>query len=59
MWVWGAYFNPHRFTYGGMACNFPVSIVIAIPTLLETLFSFEPNRRFFERAAVTLLMFRV
>jgi hypothetical protein len=40
-----------------MAGNFPVPIVVAIPTLLEILFSFEPNRRFFERPA--LLVFWV
>jgi hypothetical protein len=41
----------------GIACNFPVSIVIAIPTLLGILFSCEVNRRFFERAMVMLLGF--
>lgn len=56
MWVWVAYFNPHRFTYG-MAYNFPVSMVIAIPTLLGLLFFRKVNRGVFVRETVMLLVF--
>jgi probable O-glycosylation ligase (exosortase A-associated) len=56
MWVWVAYFNPHRFTYG-MAYNFPVSTAIAIPTLLGILIFRKVNRGIFVRETVTLLLF--
>ena len=56
MWVWVAYFNPHRFTFG-MAYNFPVSTVIAIPTLLGILFFRKVNRGIFVRETVMLLVF--
>jgi putative inorganic carbon (HCO3(-)) transporter len=46
MWTWIAYFNPHRFAYG-MAYTFPVATVIAIPTIIGTVFTRERNRRFF------------
>jgi putative inorganic carbon (hco3(-)) transporter len=56
MWVWVAYFNPHRFTWG-FAYDFPVSTVIAVPTLLGILFSRQVNRRIFERETLLLLLF--
>jgi putative inorganic carbon (HCO3(-)) transporter len=56
MWVWIAYFNPHRFTYG-MAYDFPVSTVVAIPTLLGILFFRKVNRGIFVRETVMLLLF--
>ncbi len=56
MWVWVAYFNPHRFTYG-IAYNFPVSTVIAIPTLLGILFFRKVNHKIFVRETVMLLVF--
>lgn len=56
MWVWIAYFNPHRFTWG-FAYNFPVSTVVAIPTLLGLLFSRERNHKIFERETFLLLAF--
>jgi probable O-glycosylation ligase (exosortase A-associated) len=56
MWVWVAYFNPHRFTYG-MAYDFPVSMVIAIPTLLGILFFRKVNRGIFVRETMMLLLF--
>src|SRR5580704_5040134 len=56
MWVWVAYFNPHRFTYG-IAYNFPVSTVIAIPTLLGLLFFRKVNKGIFVRETVMLLVF--
>src|SRR5712672_3408728 len=58
MWVWVAYFNPHRFTYG-MAYNFPVATVIAIPTLLGILFFRRVNRGIFVRETILLLVFWV
>jgi putative inorganic carbon (HCO3(-)) transporter len=56
MWVWVAYFNPHRFTWG-IAYNFPVSTVIAVPTLLGMLFFPKLNRGIFVRETVMLLVF--
>jgi putative inorganic carbon (hco3(-)) transporter len=56
MWVWVAYFNPHRFAYG-MAYDFPVSTVIAIPTLLGLVFFRNVNRGIFVRETVMLLVF--
>jgi putative inorganic carbon (HCO3(-)) transporter len=56
MWVWVAYFNPHRFCWG-FAYNFPVSTVIAIPTLLGIVFSRKMNMRPFVRETVLLLIF--
>ena len=56
MWVWVAYFNPHRFCWG-FAYNFPVATAIAIPTLLGILFSRKINGRLFVREAVLLLLF--
>jgi ABC-type antimicrobial peptide transport system permease subunit len=53
----GGIFQSIAFHRGRLACNFLVSIVIAIPTLLRTLFSNEVNQRFFESAAVTLIVF--
>ena len=50
MWTWIAYMNPHRFTFG-FAYNFPVALVIAIPTLVGLLFTSErkSSRRFIRR----------
>ena len=57
MWVWIAYFNPHRFTYG-VAYNFPVSTVVGIPTILGIIFSIRKlNRGIFVRETVLLLLF--
>jgi len=55
MWTWVAYFNPHRFTWGA-AYNFPAAIVIAIPTLVGTLFTRKINRSFLTRETVLLLV---
>jgi putative inorganic carbon (HCO3(-)) transporter len=56
MWVWVAYFNPHRFAYG-MAYDFPVATVIAIPTLLGLVFFRNVNKGVFVRETVMLLVF--
>jgi probable O-glycosylation ligase (exosortase A-associated) len=54
MWTWIAYFNPHRFAFGP-AYHFPAAIVVAIPTLIGTLFARNINRSFLTRE--TLLLF--
>lgn len=41
MWVWIAYFNPHRFTFGYMY-DFPIAAAVAVPTMAGLLL----NRRF-------------
>lgn len=55
MWSWIAYFNPHRFTWG-IAYNFPVAIVIAIPTIIGAAFTGERNRRIFTRETILILL---
>lgn len=55
MWSWLAYFNPHRFAYG-IAYNFPVAEVIAIPTLIGSVFTVQHNRRLFVRETMLMLM---
>jgi probable O-glycosylation ligase (exosortase A-associated) len=56
MWVWVAYFNPHRFTWG-FAYNFPVATLIAIPTLIGMLFVRKVNRHPWVLQTVLLLVF--
>jgi len=38
MWYWVSYFNPHRFTWG-FAYNLPVALLVALPTLIGTVFA--------------------
>src|SRR5512140_2783942 len=54
MWTWIAYFNPHRYTWG-FAYNFPVAMVIAIPTLTGLMFARKLNKNIFTRETVLLL----
>lgn len=54
IWSWLAYFNPHRNTWG-IARDFPVAIVIAIPTLVGTLFA-PKNHRIITRETLLLAM---
>ena len=54
MWSWLAYFNPHRYTWG-VAREFPVAIVIAIPTLIGAIFA-RKNRHIFTRETVLLCL---
>jgi putative inorganic carbon (HCO3(-)) transporter len=56
LWVWVAYFNPHRYCYG-FAYNFPVAITVAVPTLLGILFSRDLNRRWLNWQSGMLLCF--
>jgi putative inorganic carbon (HCO3(-)) transporter len=58
MWVWVAYFNPHRFTYG-FAYHFPVSTAVAIPTILGIILQRKVNRHIFVRETILLLLFWV
>lgn len=55
MWTWIAYFNPHRFTFGA-AYNFPVALVIGIPTIVGTVFERKRNHRIFTVELFLLLM---
>lgn len=55
MWSWVAYFNPHRYTWG-IAYNFPVAAVVAVPTLAGLLFERKLNFPFRLREMI-LLMF--
>jgi putative inorganic carbon (HCO3(-)) transporter len=56
MWSWIAYFNPHRYAYG-IAQTFPVALVIAVPTLIGTIFTKGANRRVMTRETVLLLFY--
>jgi probable O-glycosylation ligase (exosortase A-associated) len=56
LWVWVAYFNPHRFTWG-FAYSFPLATVIAIPTLLGIVFTRKVNRHPWVLQTVLLLAF--
>jgi putative inorganic carbon (HCO3(-)) transporter len=53
LWVWIAYFNPHRFTWS-YAYDFPVAMVIAVPTLMGLFFAREMNRKIMVRESVLL-----
>jgi probable O-glycosylation ligase (exosortase A-associated) len=55
MWTWVAYFNPHRFTWG-VAYTFPVAMVLAVPTIVGTLFTKERNRNVLTRETVLLFL---
>jgi putative inorganic carbon (HCO3(-)) transporter len=52
VWTWIADFNPHRYAWG-FAHDFPVAIVIAIPTLLGAIFAAK-NTRIFVRETILL-----
>src|SRR5260370_8282024 len=55
MWNWVAVFNPHRFAYG-IAYNFPVAYVVALPTMAGMLFNKKMNRNVVTRETVLLLL---
>jgi len=48
MWEWIAYFNPHRYAWGFTKYFFEPAIIIAIPTLVGTLFA-RKNLQIFTR----------
>lgn len=56
MWTWVAYFNPHRYAWTPTAYNFPVAMVVAIPTLLGLFFTRKLNRRIVSRESVLLIL---
>jgi probable O-glycosylation ligase (exosortase A-associated) len=53
VWSWLAYFNPHRYAWG-IARTFPVATVVAVPTLIATVFA-PKNHRIFVRETILLL----
>lgn len=55
MWVWIAYFNPHRYTFNFMY-DFPVAQAIALPTLAGLIFNRRFNRPLFVRENIWLLV---
>src|SRR5260370_12814158 len=55
MWNWVAVFNPDRFAYG-LAYNFPVAYVVALPTMAGMLFNKKMNRNVVTRETVLLLL---
>jgi len=55
IWTWITFFNPHRFTWGFMY-NFPVALVIAVPTLLGCLFTSSINKKFLKWETLLLLV---
>jgi probable O-glycosylation ligase (exosortase A-associated) len=55
MWYWVTYFNPHRFTWG-MAYDFPVAAVIAVPTLIGAIFAKKSFRSLITREGILLLL---
>jgi probable O-glycosylation ligase (exosortase A-associated) len=54
VWTWISFFNPHRFAWG-IAYNFPVGEVIAVPTLIGLMFASDSNRKIFKRETFLLL----
>ena len=54
VWSWIAYFNPHRYGWG-IAHNAPVALMIAVPTLIGTIFA-RRNNHVVTRESVLLLM---
>ncbi len=53
MWTWIAYFNPHRYAWGIARYWLPPAIIIAVPTLVGTLFA-PKNIRIFTRETFLL-----
>jgi probable O-glycosylation ligase (exosortase A-associated) len=56
MWTWVAYFNPHRYTWTETVYNFPVAMVVAIPTLLGLLFARKMNRDILTRESLLIFL---
>ena len=54
IWTWITFFNPHRYTWGFMY-NFPVALVIAIPTLAGCFFTSSINKRFMKWETLLLI----
>ena len=54
MWIWIAYFNPHRFTFTYMY-NFPIAAAVAVPTIAGLLVT-RKTHPLFVRESVWLLV---
>jgi putative inorganic carbon (hco3(-)) transporter len=55
MWYWVTYFNPHRFTWS-FAYDFPVAVVVAVPTLAGTVFAPKSIRSLAVRESILLMV---
>lgn len=55
MWYWVTYFNPHRFTWS-FAYDFPVAVVVAVPTLAGTVFAEKSIRSMAARESILLML---
>lgn len=53
MWAWIAYFNPHRYAWGVAKIILPVGWIMAVPTLVGTLFA-PKNTQIFTRETYLL-----
>jgi putative inorganic carbon (HCO3(-)) transporter len=53
MWYWVSYFNPHRFSWS-FGYDFPVALVVAVPTLVGTLFARKSMRSLLIRECLLL-----
>lgn len=57
MWTWVAYFNPHRYAWSDTVYNFPVALVIAVPTLLGLFFTKDKlNRNILTRESLLIAL---
>lgn len=56
MWTWIAYFNPHRYAWTQTVYNFPVAMVVAVPTLIGLLFERKLNRNILTRESALIPM---
>jgi probable O-glycosylation ligase (exosortase A-associated) len=54
MWVWIAYFNPHRFTFSYMY-DFPIAAAVAVPTMAGLLLNRKFNRPLLVRENLLLM----
>jgi len=55
MWLWIAYFNPHRFTFSYMY-DFPIAAAVAVPTIAGLFLNRKFNRPLFVRENLMLLV---
>src|SRR5712691_1332125 len=54
MWYWVSYFNPHRFTWT-YGYDFPVALLVAVPTLIGTVFAEKSLRSLYMRESLLLI----
>jgi len=55
MWIWIAYFNPHRFTFSYMY-DFPIAAAVAVPTIAGLFLNRKFNRPLFVRENLLLIV---